>query len=83
MYENFRTQPVLAKEVSDFLTLAAVSEARAYPVSAKYHFDKTDIPMSLVTRSKSVSLLDENARHEIDSLIRMETAMRTKLGLKG
>ncbi|AEV30408.1 dihydrodipicolinate synthase/N-acetylneuraminate lyase [Sphaerochaeta pleomorpha str. Grapes] len=83
MYDHFKTEPELAREVSDFLTVAGVSEARAYPVNAKYHFDKTDIPMSLVTRSKSISLLNENARHEIDSLIRMEKAMRTKLGLKG
>lgn len=83
MFDHFRTEPELAREISDFLTVAGVSEARAYPVNAKYHFDKTDIPMSLVTRSKSISLLNENARHEIDSLIRMEKAMRNKLGLKG
>jgi 4-hydroxy-tetrahydrodipicolinate synthase len=51
-------------------------------VNAKYHYNLTDIPMSLTTRSKPVSLLNENGRHEINSLIRMEQAMRTKLGLK-
>ena len=66
----------------DFLTVSGVSEARAYPVNAKYHFDLTGIPMSLVTRSKPVSLLNENARLEIQSLIRMEAEMRTLLGLK-
>ena len=38
--------------------------------------------MSLVTRSKPVSLLNENARLEIQSLIRMEAEIRTLLGLK-
>ena len=82
MYEHFQKEPVLAQEVSDFLTVSGVSEARAYPVNAKYHFNETDIPMSLVTRSKPVSLLNENARNEIDSLIRMEKALRSRLGLK-
>lgn len=81
MYLNFKSQSELASEVNDFLTVAAVTEARAYPVNAKYHFALTDIPMSLVTRSKPVSLLNENARHEIASLIRMEKALRSKLGL--
>ena len=81
MYTHFREQPDLAREVSDFLTLAAVSEARAYPVNAKYHYDLTGIPMSIQTRSKDKGILNENARHEIESLIRMENAMRRKLGL--
>ena len=81
MYSHFREQPELAREVSDFLTVAAVSEARAYPVNAKYHYDLTGIPMSIHTRSKDKGILNENARHEIKSLIRMETVMRRRLGL--
>jgi 4-hydroxy-tetrahydrodipicolinate synthase len=81
MYSNFREQSDLAREVSDFLTLAAITEARAYPVNAKYHYDLTGIPMSIQTRSKDRSILNENARHEIESLIRMETAMRKRLEL--
>ena len=81
MYSNFREQNGLAREVSDFLTLAAVSEARAYPVNAKYHYNLTGIPMSIHTRSKDKSILNENACHEIESLIRMEAAMRRRLGL--
>jgi len=82
LYLNFAAMPELARKVSDFLTVAAVTEARAYPVSAKYHMDKTGIPMSLVTRSRDKSCLNENAMHEVDSLIRMENAMRAELGLK-
>jgi len=82
MYEHFRDQPKLAREVSDFLTIAGITEARSYPVNAKYHYSRTGVDMSLVTRSKSVGLLNENGRHEIESLIRLESAMRKKLGLK-
>ena len=81
MYSHFREQPELASEVSDFLTVAAISEIRAYPVNAKYHFDLTGIPMSIHTRSKDKAILNENARLEIKSLIQMETMMRKKLGL--
>ncbi|GHV36843.1 dihydrodipicolinate synthase family protein [Spirochaetia bacterium] len=81
MYTHFTSEPELAREVSDFLTVAAVSEARAYPVNAKYHQNLVDVPMGLHTRSKDKSILNENARHEIDSLIRMEKAMRKRLGL--
>jgi 4-hydroxy-tetrahydrodipicolinate synthase len=81
MYTNFKTQPDLAREVSDFLTVAAVSELRAYPVNAKYHQNLVDVPMGIYTRSRDKSVLNENARLEIESLIRMENAIRKRLGL--
>ncbi|MDR2435162.1 MAG: dihydrodipicolinate synthase family protein [Treponema sp.] len=81
LYVHFREQPELAREVSDFLTVAAVSEARAYPVNAKYHCSLTGIPMGILTRSKDKNILNENARLEIESLIRMENKLRQKLGL--
>ena len=82
MFDHFRTEPDLARKVMDFLTVAAMTEVRAYPVSAKYHYNITDVPMSLVTRSKQASLLNENARLEIESLIRLEKEVRSQLGLK-
>jgi 4-hydroxy-tetrahydrodipicolinate synthase len=81
LYTHFRVEPDIAREVSDFLTLAAVSEARAYPVNAKYHLNVTDVPMGLHTRTRNRDILNENAQREIDSLIRLENAMRTRLGL--
>ncbi|MFA6845432.1 MAG: dihydrodipicolinate synthase family protein [Sphaerochaetaceae bacterium] len=83
MFNHFKSEPELAREVSDFLTVAAVCEARCYPVNAKFHYQLTGVPMSLVTRSKSVGLLNENSRHEIESLVRMEKSLRAKLGLRG
>ena len=83
MYDHFKTELEKARRISDFLTVAAVSEARAYPVNAKFHYSLTGVPMSLTTRSKDVSILNENARHEIESLIRMEKEIRAELGLAG
>jgi 4-hydroxy-tetrahydrodipicolinate synthase len=81
MYTHFKTEPELAREVSDFLTLAAIIEARAYPISAKYHFNLTGIPMDIYTRTRDKSVLNENARHEVASLVRLERSMRNRLGL--
>lgn len=81
LYLRFKTDPELAGEVSDFLTLAAVIEARAYPMSAKYHFDITGLSMGSHTRSKDEKLLNENARREVESLVRLEDRMRGRLGL--
>jgi len=81
MYQHFREQPEPAREVSDFLTLAAVTEARAYPVNAKYHFNLTGVSMGIYTRSKDKNILNENARLEVESLARMEMKLRKRLGL--
>jgi 4-hydroxy-tetrahydrodipicolinate synthase len=81
LYTHYKTEPELSREVGDFLTLAGVTEARAYPVSAKYHCGLTGVSMSLHTRARDKNILNENARLEIESLFRMEKAIRRKLGL--
>lgn len=81
LYNNFKKEPELARELMDFLTLCGVIEARCYPVSAKWHQNEYDVPMTLVTRSKDVNLLNENGRIELQSLHRMEVAWRKRLGL--
>jgi 4-hydroxy-tetrahydrodipicolinate synthase len=82
LYTNYKTEPELSREVSDFLTLAGSMEARAYPVSAKYHCGLTGVPMGLHTRIKDKGILNENARLEVESLIRMEKAMRIRLRVR-
>jgi 4-hydroxy-tetrahydrodipicolinate synthase len=81
LYTHYRAEPEAARELGDFLTALGVFEARAYPVSAKYHFNLLGIPMSLHTRAKDQGVLNENARLETESLLRLEEAMRKKLGL--
>jgi 4-hydroxy-tetrahydrodipicolinate synthase len=82
LYTHYKNEPELAREVSDFLTLAGISEARMYPVNAKYHQNLCGVPMGMHTRSKEKNALNENIRHEMDSLIRMEETMRKRLGLR-
>ncbi|HEY9053207.1 MAG TPA: dihydrodipicolinate synthase family protein [Rectinemataceae bacterium] len=81
LFDHFREKPELAERLSDFLTIAAIVETHAYPTCAKYHMDATGIPMSLVTRSRKASDFNENARHEVDAIIRAEKAWRAELGL--
>jgi len=81
LYLHYAEDPVLARKVSDFLTVAAIVEMRTYPTCAKYHMNATGIPMTLTTRSKNVADFNENAVHEVEAIIRMENAMRAELGL--
>ena len=78
---NFSKEPETAAELQDFLTLAAVIEARAYPISAKWYQNEYGVKMTLHTRSKDPSLFNENGRHEIEALKRMEDKWRERLGL--
>ncbi|MCR5289166.1 MAG: dihydrodipicolinate synthase family protein [Treponema sp.] len=81
LYENFAKEPETARELMDFLSVAAMIEARCYPVSAKWHQNAFDVPMTTVTRSKDPALLNENGIHEMECLHRMEIAWRKRLGL--
>lgn len=82
MYSNFKKEPELARELMDFLTIAGVTEARCYPVNAKYHQNQFDVPMSIYSRAKDSKLLKENDIHELNALYSMETRWRKRLGLK-
>jgi 4-hydroxy-tetrahydrodipicolinate synthase len=70
---NHRAHPEEAKRLSDLLTVLAMSEGHGYPVSAKYHFDKCAVPMTLRTRSVDpAAWFTVNDRLGIDSLIGVE-----------
>jgi 4-hydroxy-tetrahydrodipicolinate synthase len=82
LFDNFKAEPERSRELADFLTLAGgAMEARAYPVSAKYHCKLSGIPVSLHTRARDKSVLNENARLETESLFRLEKMWRGRLGL--
>jgi 4-hydroxy-tetrahydrodipicolinate synthase len=81
LFDHIKTEGETSRELADFLTVAGVMEARAYPVSAKYHCNLIGIPMSLHSRTKDKKVLNENARLETESLLRMENFWRKRLGL--
>lgn len=78
-FEHRDTDPVRAKTLSDFLTLAAMLELRLYPVSAKYYHSLVGVPMGISTRSADPGRLDKNARQEVLSLIEVEKEVRRLL----
>lgn len=80
-YDHKDSDPVRAKKVSDWLTIAAMTELRLYPVSAKYYHSLVGVHMGLSTRSADPSRLDKNARQEVASLIEVEKEIRRILGI--
>jgi len=82
LYLNYKKDRKTAEELMDFLTVAGIIEARCYPVNAKYHQNKFDVPMAINSRVCDSSLLNENGIHELDSLHRMESEWRIRLGLE-
>lgn len=81
VYDHREDQAEKAKLVSDFLTLAAMIEMRAYPVSAKFYHSLQGVPMGLTTRSVDEAKLDKNARQEVYSLMDLEREVRRALGI--
>ena len=81
LYENHRARPEEAEALSRLLTIMAMSEARCYPVTAKYHFAQTGIPMSLFTRSSDPANFNTNDRLGIDAMIGVENEARKRLHL--
>ncbi len=79
LYDNYETYPALSRNISDFLTLAAISEIRAYPVNAKLHKKLTGVEMNLFSRVRKIDCINENAHREIESLIRLEEVVREKI----
>lgn len=80
-YDHKDDQPEKAAKLCDFLTLAAVSELRLYPVSAKYYHSLAGVPMNTLSRSADATKLDKNAMQEVKSLIVMENEIRKNLGI--
>lgn len=79
LYLNYKNEPELSQELMDFLTLAAIIEARCYPVSAKWYQNNFFVPMEIYSRSKDYHLLKENDIHELYSLNRLEQSWRKRL----
>lgn len=79
LYHHFQYDTPQVEWINDFLTVAGVIEARAYPASAKYHMNRLGIPMTANTRVSSPDLLNENAMLEVDRLIDLEQYVKKAL----
>lgn len=77
---NFRDNPPLARELSDFLSIASMSECRVYPSSAKYHLSRF-IPMNWNSRKVDCRDLIQSFQMEMDAVEEMAQRFREKCGL--
>lgn len=80
--EHAESDPEQADLLFHMLTVFALIELRAYPISAKYHMNLMGVPMSLHTRSRSASLFDKNAKQEVDSMYAIEQYLHQKLSIQ-
>lgn len=71
----------LAETVQKWLTEKSLIEVPAYPMVAKYYLQLKGYPVSIYTRSKDMSLLDEIQKRRVTELIDSETQMRAMLDL--
>lgn len=71
------------QQVYDFLVVAGVIEAHAYPSNAKYHMQLEGIPIETISRSVEPERFNENARREVEHLFQMEKSIRRMIHLEG
>ena len=81
LLQNFKDRPDQAQRLSDLLALMAMTEARSYPISAKYHFSRNGVPMSLHSRSGDMRQFNANDRLSHDAMMRVEKMARECLEL--
>jgi len=65
---GWKADPDRAEQLQAFLGVTSVMEARAYPVSAKYHLQLEGIPLSLRTRTRPEADLITSFRREVEQL---------------
>jgi 4-hydroxy-tetrahydrodipicolinate synthase len=65
---NWDEEPARAERLQNFLGVASMLGARAYPVSAKYYLQLEGLPLSLHTRTRPAADLTSSIRLEVAQL---------------
>lgn len=76
LFQNYRKEPVRARDLQAGLTLLSSLEANAYPVCAKQHMRDVGIPMTLVTRSRSQEQFSYADRETLRQAEKLEGLLR-------
>ncbi|MCQ2485859.1 MAG: dihydrodipicolinate synthase family protein [Clostridia bacterium] len=74
--DNYDKNPELAQKVQNFLCITAFTESLAYPVTAKYHMNKSGVPMSLWSRSRDPKQFNKYQQMIIDDIMVTENEIR-------
>lgn len=81
LFENYKNNSTLAREIQNELTRTAEIEKLAYPVNAKYHMQKENVKMALFSRRLPQSEFTEDKRLEVEKLIAWEIKTREQLNI--
>lgn len=76
LYENYKTQPEKAKQLSALLSVMSMAEGCLHPVGAKYHMNLIGVPMELRSRVRNAEDFSKLDRHAIEDVKIMEEVVR-------
>lgn len=76
LVENYARQPEKAKALAAALSVLSAAEGWSHPVGAKYHMDRTGVPMEIISRVTDHSRVPSLHFHAVDDLIACETLLR-------
>lgn len=79
MCDNYQKKPWVAELLQGYLSMFAMTEYLHYPVTAKYHCNCMDIPMSLYSRSVDPKGLNAYEKHVINQCIETERFVKMLL----
>lgn len=81
LYENFKGNPEIARQLQHDLTEVSKIENFAYPINAKYHFQKMGLDMTLLSRRLSLEAFNEEAIGYVENLCQWEEEIKSKLSI--
>ncbi|MFC0212975.1 dihydrodipicolinate synthase family protein [Paenibacillus chartarius] len=77
--EHWSSQPKTAETVQAYLGAASLIELQQYPVNAKYHLQRSGLPLELHCRSKDAEAFKANHRLEVEQLDALYRLVRKQL----
>lgn len=79
LVENYKTNPVKAEMVQDYLTILSWVETQQYPSCAKYYLDSIGVHMESICRTNGGAVLSEYVRDEVDMLRQLDDRIESVL----
>ena len=78
LFENYRSRPEEAEELSAILSMASFTESPAYPCTAKYYLQFEGIPMETFARSADEKLVTEYQKEVMKQLYYLNEQLRKR-----
>ncbi|MBP3594370.1 MAG: dihydrodipicolinate synthase family protein [Lachnospiraceae bacterium] len=78
LFENFKSRPEEAEELSAILSMAAFTESPAYPCTAKYYLQYEGIQMDTFARSADEKLVTEYQKEVMQQMYHLNELLRSR-----